>query len=558
MSPTIRHFLIFFTLLLVVYYPTRQAGFFSDFLGWQQSYNTQSFWQVLQADDRKIKSFYHLTHAAMWLMTWLFGFNGLAWYVVHSFLVALNATLILRLFIRLSQYFKFDKAELVGFLGLLAFLLSPYIAEVMVWRAAFHFPFAFTLQLWILHLVLNYYEKPQLKTAILGCFLFCISIFSLEYFFITPALAFAILLLLGLNDKTNFLTQKRQFAQNFLFFVGIPIVGIVVYTAAYFAKNGKLIAHGREDASSLFTNLNSYSTYGKYITKHLFFIRHLEHADKVAFFQFFNQKWVEWSIAALILTITVVGLYRFSRLSGFWKMLFASFCFFSLLMLPSVSQFFESILLSENDRYGFFPAPFLMLVLALLLSRLPRSLFLSVMIGYLILSFTLTYRTNSYWAQAGRVYWGLIDDFKWRDAKEDIVLLNVPDCLNGMCMYRSYDYISAFACVMDIYKGTKLFNKTHEAMRYNMTHESDGVYVVMDSPDTARVVFNQFGSWWMMKSYSTSDYEMPTFKVKQGDGDYKFILKPSPRPRIFLFQSGDKWHVLDTTKIGIVQGEKRL
>lgn len=40
--------------------------------------------------------------------------------------------------------------------------------------------------------------------------------------------------------------------------------------------------------------------------------------------------------------------------------------------------------------------------------------------------------------------------------------------------------------------------------------------------------------------------------------NYKFILKPSPRPRIILFQSGSKWHVLDTTKIGVSQGERRL
>jgi hypothetical protein len=553
MKQTLKIFLLFFLFLAVLYYPTRNSGFVTDFLGWQMAYDQQPFWQMLNGEGHNIKSFYHFTHILMFFMSKLFGIKGIYWYLVQSGMVAACGILVHTLFKKMSTLFGLKITEGISIIGILFWLSSPYMAEVMVWRAAFHYPLAFAIHIGYVILLLKYIEKQDKKYVFGSIALFIISLFSLEYFFVTPFLVLATLLFVVLNNRDNLALNKPLYLRSFAYFCLIPLSAIGLYVLAYHQIYGKWVPHGRQnDAPFLLADLNSYSTYIKYTVKHLTFTRHLDEGTKVMVFNFIAQTKNAITAAIILLSSAIIGLWRFKKMSGFSKTLFWTFTFYSLWLLPVVSLFFATLLLTENDRYGFTPSVFLMLGVALLLSKLPKPFFYGLSILYIGISLNLTYKTNQQWAQAGKVYWALIDNYKWQNT-ENVVLLNTPDCLNGMYMFRRGDYISAFADAYDKYKKTNILANTREAMRYNMTNGNDGVYVIMDAPNALRIVINQYGTWWMMRNWGVDNYENEDYKIVVGNGDYRLLLKPPAKKHTFLFHVGTEWKVVDTTKLNVAQ-----
>ncbi len=551
---SLKTFLLFFIPLIILYFPTRKAGFVTDFNGWQLAFDTQSFGQILNGDNHDIKSFYHFTHILMYIMSSLFGKWGLPWYVTQCALVSLDCVLILKLFKQISRLFNFKNATIIALLGISFWVSSPYLAEVMVWRAAFHYPLVFAMHLGYLIWTIKFMETHEKKYIYYANGLFVLSLFSLEYFFVTPFLVLSILILCALNSAQKFSDILKTYSNAFIGFFCIPLSIIGLYMLVFYAHYGQWVSHDRQaDAPFLFFNLDSYSTYAKYVAKHLFFIRYLEHSQKEAIFNFFSRQNVQIIALITILGISICGAVFFKRMKSYGKLLYWCFTFFSLWLIPAVSLAFSTLLLTEHDRFAFIPSVFLMLALAMVLSRFPRKIFYGLSVLYICFSMYLTFKTNQIWQKSATVYWALMDNFKWRDSKDEIILLNVPESMQGMYMFRNYGYKSIFPEVMDIYQRTNISKNTTEAMRYNMTDIDSGAKIVVDAPDTIRVILNQPGSWFIMKDWRAETYETPSYKALQREWDYQLILKPSPRKRILLYQMGQEWKVVDTTKVGIEQ-----
>lgn len=493
MKSQLKLFLFFFSVVFILYFPTRNAGFVTDFIGWQWSFNKQTFWQILQGEEHGIKSFYQFTHLLMFAMSRLFGMWGLPWLVVQSIMVAFAALSVYQLYLRMCRVFNFKNAENIGIIAVLSCLLSPYLAEVMVWRAAFHYPLAFAIHIGYVHLALSYYEQRRFQFVLWANVLFIISLMSLEYFFVTPFLVTATFILISLNDRTVLIKNKKILIKTVLAFIVTPLSCIALYMFLYTAKYGKIVAHGREDAFGLLFKPESYANFGKYTSKYLLFARHWLHPIKEQFFNFFSKPSIELILMCSVIGIGILGLLFWHRFKPKVKMIFWSYTFFVLWMVPIMSLYFAYILLTENDRYGFIPSVFLFLCVVLILSSLPKKIFYGISIVYLSISCFLTIKTNRQWKEASDVYWNLINTFKWSDA-EEIILLNVPDCFNGMYMFRTYDSNSAFAEAIDVYRGKNIASKTIEVFRYNMNEKKDGVRVRIDGPNKLAVIFNQFGS----------------------------------------------------------------
>ena len=554
MKKTAALFFLFFIPLAVLYFPTRNAGFVTDFVGWQMAFDNQTFLQTLDGKGHNIGSFYQFTHVLMYIMSALFGKHGLPWYLVQCAFVALDGVLIYHLFKKISTLFGFNDASIIALIGIAFWLASPYLAEVMVWRAAFHYPLAFAMQTAYVLCALTFMETQNRRYIYGANGLFFLSLFSLEYFFVTPFLILAMLILSVLNDTKQFKENRKTYLTATIAFFLTPLVGLGFYVLAFHASFGKWVSHDRQsDAPFLLFNLDSYGTYAKYVVKHLGFVRHWDSPQKETVFNFFSNHSNQIVVMLCVLTVSLVGLAFFNRLKGFGKTLFWSFAMFSLWLIPAVSLFFSTMLLTENDRYAFIPSLFLMLIFALFLSRLPRFVFYGLSLIYLGCSLYLTIKTNRIWQKTGVVYWSLINNYKWQDAEAEVILLNVPDCMKGMYLFKGYEYNSAFTPAIDVYRRTNLSKNTTEAMRYNMIDLQSGATVVMDAPDTVRVVLKQPGSWWMMKDWSAKTYETDSFKALVREWDYQLILKPSARKRILLYQKGLEWKVVDTTKIGVEQ-----
>jgi hypothetical protein len=533
---TLKLYAIFWLLLFVVYWQTRNAGFVTDFYGWMTNFDTLSFADCVNGKTYNIKSFYQVTHLIMYALTYLFRMSGLPWYVIFVSLNALNLVLLYKILTKTASKLHIENAETITILGLLMFMASPYQSEVMVWRASFHYLLGFDFMLSIIWFFLKYLEEPKAKYWLGAMVIFIISIFSIEYFLFTPFILLVFILFWHLNDS-----KQYDFKNIFIRFFLLPLLFIGVYFLMYKSVNGKWVAHYGASSENSLLSLNSFSTYAKYVFKHLFFIRYLEHKNKEAFFNFFNTPSVSSLILGVISVISILGLVYFKKISAKARLLFLSFGFFSILLTPVLTLFFSTLLLTENDRYGYLPSAFLMFGLALSLSFLPKRIFYLSSVCYIFFSFFLLLKTNRMWYHAENVRHHLVQNYHWWEG-ENIIFLNVPDDIKGMYIYRAPADFSGLAESIEIEKQRKIKARTFDVAQYNLTSINDGVSVKMPSRDTAIVTLNQWGNWWWRGGKGASDYENNVYKVQfdyNGCGNcYRLILKDTTMKNTLIYQVG--------------------
>jgi hypothetical protein len=543
---------LLFTITLLVYSITYQAGFVTDFMGWLHSFDHYTFTDVVNSEANNIKSFYHFTHILMYGFTALFGRSGLPWFLVFAALFSLNAFLVFTFFIKIFDAFEVKNGETIAWIGILAFILSPYQAEIMVWRASFHYLTAFAMMMGIVHLVMAYLKNPLPRYIYIALGIFVCSVFSLEFFLFTPLVVFLILAFLWLSFPDSFNLKKVFFG-----FVFTPLSIMSIYFVAHYFMRGEWFAHGRGAANLNILSLNSFSTYAQYLLKELFFIRYLDSSLKKMIFSSLTPPSVSWGILGIFFTVFSLGLFFFERFSGKNKALYLCFGLFSLLLLPVLNLYFSWELLSENDRYGYMASAFLFMGFALFLSKLPQIVFYAISIIYLGISGFFLLKTNKIWWESEQIYSQVTTSFKWWKADE-ILVLNAPDNYEGIPMFRVMDTEdSGIREAVEVYNKKDLKAQMVDVLQYNLTSPKDGVKVQVLAADTLVVTLNQWGNWWFHKGIGASDYETDDYKVKidfNGCGRcYKFILKNKRDNRVILFQNGGTLKEVDLEKIGVEQ-----
>lgn len=537
-------YFFFFFLILVVYWDTRDAGFVTDFLDWQTKFDTFSFGQIIHPTQDGIKSFYHLTHLQMYALTAAFGTSGLPWFLVFVSLFALNGLFVFLFFQKLFTAFDLKNGSEISFMGVLCFLLSPYQAEVMVWRAAFHYFTAFAMMMGYLLLTIKYLQKPNTKIVIDATILYAFSVFALEFFYFTPFLAAILLIFWQLNTSA----QMPKWKKIYTFFVGIPLSILGIYFLIYHFSYNKWIAHYGADAHKNLFSPEAFSTYGKYVVKHLFYIRYQENYIKVPIFQFFDAPNVAWTVLGIVIGTGVLGIIFFKKMNVISRFTYLNFIVFSILIAPAISLFFVTGLLSENDRFGYFASPFLFMGATLLMARLPKLIFRSSMAVFLGFSLFFLVKTTNYWFLSERIQTNLTKTYNFWDYDE-VLSLNTPDNFAGIPMFKVWDDESGIPKTLLAFQRRKIKGKIYDVQRYNMVNSTDGVHVKVNTPDSLTVLFNQFGTWW----WKEPTYETPQYRITEGVGGYTLKLKPTNLKRIVIFQAGNTWHEVDLSKIGVEQ-----
>ena len=545
---TFQLYLFFFLLTISLYWITRNAGFVTDYLGFQTDFDNHSAWSVINGDRYNIKSFYHFTHILMYSMAAAFRTWGLPWFLLFSALFALNGLLVYRLFDFLFKKCGFEDTNNVILIGVLFFLLSPYQAEVMVWRASFHYLLAFGMMLSIIHLALKYAENPQPKHWIWAILLFTCSVFSLEFFLFTPFLVLIVLIFLWLNAPRSF-----DFKNTFLRFVGIPLSMIAGYFVLYKATHDKWMAHYGAENHTQIISPEAFATYGKYVVKYLGFVRHFKHTDKEAFFNYFSTPSVSWLILGLVFSISIIGLIFLKKMSPRNKLIFLNFGLFSMLLVPVMTLYFSYVLLTENDRYGYMASAFLFMGFSLFLSKFPKWVYYGIALCYLGISSVLLIKTNRIWWKSEKVFTNINKIFRWKDADE-ILVLNAPENYNGMPLYRIWGENSGIQEAVEAEQRIKINARMIDVAQYNLTTPTDGAHVKVDSTNRVMVVLNQWGNWWWRDGKGANDYETDLYKAEfdyKGCGNcYRLTFKNSNPRRIVLFQIGNQLKEVDMSKIG--------
>ena len=520
-------------------------------MGWLHNFDNYSFSEVINSEPNHIKSFYQFTHLLMYGMTFLFRLLGLPWFILFSCLFAFNAYFVFMIFNKIIEDVGFEKNFMVPLFGVLFFMLSPYQAEVMVWRASFHYLTAFAMMLSVVRLALAYTENPKPKYVYWAIFIFACSCFSLEYFLFTP---FVVLIFLGfnhltqknklINQSTNQLTNKptNQLTGSIYSFVCIPLAFDALYFSVHHAITGKWFAHGRDATNLGIFSVQSFSTYGKYFVKELFFVRYLKLETKEKFFAFIDMPYISLFILFIGIGIIVWGVFNFTKTSAYSKLIFLNLALFSLLLVPVLSIFFSWILLSENDRYCYIPSAFLFMAFAIALSRLPKIIFYAVSIAYLLFSSYLLIKTNRIWWKSEKIVSNISKSFNSWEA-EEVYILNAPDNYSGVPMFRMNNDTSGVVEAAEVYQKRKFKGRAIDVLQYNITSPTDGVSVQKISQDTFVVTLNQWGNWWWKYGIGCGDYETADYKVKIDNACgrcYTLVMKKRKSGRVFLYQTGNE------------------
>jgi len=530
--------LSFVGLILVLYYPTRQAGFVTDFYGWQTKFNEGSFSDVFTTfgwhANQQVAVFF------LYLLYLVFGIHGWGWYLFFSFVHAWNGFIAFKFFKRLLVKFSVKHAAATSAIGALFFLVSPYQAEVLVWRVCVHYLLATLFTLLILTHTLNYLESGNRKFLWQIHLLFLLSLFTLEISLIIPILLIVLVLIWNSTVRSgkplwSYIPQLilPQFAGIGMFFLMNKII-LNQWVGHYGAAT-----HFNISFHDIFSN------YFRYFFKYLFFTRYLDEPLKTKIFGIAESQ----TGIDVLLSLFLLGFFAciifYRHLSNPLRMAGMSLIMFFVSLTPVITLYMVTLLYGENDRYGYLASIFFWMTLSILLSAITAKVFYPITALILGVSIFFLVRTNSWWSENSCIYYSLLNDFRWYD-KDEVVILNIPDNYRGLYMFRIYNEPSGFKEGLELIRKKPFNGKMREVTQFNMMTPNDGVNVKSDSLNNLTVTFNQWGNWWWWEGIGNSDFDDDQFKVHFDGISYHILFKELQPNYAIIYQVGHKWEEVNT------------
>ncbi|MCW3122625.1 MAG: hypothetical protein JWQ38_2117 [Flavipsychrobacter sp.] len=378
--------------------------------------------------------------------------------------------------------------------------------------------------------------------------LFLLCVFTLEIFYIIPF--FLITIALYYRYALNY--DKQVFRKTMVNFVAPQLLLLAIYFIALYATYKNLHVHKIELHESALTYL---SKLPKYLYHIVFLGRFFATEDKHAVYTVLE------SSAAIIAfyTLVVIGsgyvLVKFNKLSTSARTMFLLFVW-AMMTLAFVMplSFPDHSLLIFYDRYTYFANAFVyMLVVMLALKLKNRYIAYGIFVIYAGLNLYFTTMVNGYWKTSDIVNTRLLNNLPETGNKK-VLLLNIPENMNGAPMIGA-QADGEYKTMHEVYTGIPLKNQVIDVASYNMTTDTDGVYITVINDTTIDIALNQWGSWWWYeghgaKNYETADYSLTM--INKGRA-YRLVLKQPAESYALLYEVGDKWKAVDMTKKNGIQ-----
>ncbi|MBK9014600.1 MAG: hypothetical protein IPM82_11260 [Saprospiraceae bacterium] len=543
---------------------TAQAGFVTDFTGLLHRLDGATFGGVWTCFG--FPAMHQVTNFFLYFFVKWFGVGGIGWYLVFTSLHVANGfmgfVLAKKIFAKNGQSRPFVPALMASLL----FLLSPYQAEVVVWRVCFNFLFCTLLMLGSLLFLLKYLEGKKTVHLLVSHGLFVVALFTFELALALPLLALALYFLslpkatsesrmatkrdaevaFG-NDKSD-KERIRKIWQKIM----LPYALLLLI---YFLLN-KLILGGWAGHYGEAVHLNFdlriiAANCLKYFTKYLLFWREWPHGGKEWLVLFFEKPAVAWSglavgLLAVSWLIKTSGRYKTSptlvakklRLAGIGWLLFF------LALAPVANLYVAYVLNGENDRYGYLPSLFFFIGLVALLDFFPRWLRNGLFAAWLVVSIFFLQKMTVYWHQSARIVSSLLADFRWQDAPEVYVLAS-PENLHGVPMFKDFSRENlALKHALRYLADKPAAGDFYQVAQFNLTAPTDGFTASRDSTTGIfRLQFKQWGNWWWLYGMGLGDYQTAQYRFRtDGNGCRVEMKQWPPKPgAVFIVAQGDRW-----------------
>ncbi|MEO6132164.1 MAG: hypothetical protein ABIQ02_09970, partial [Saprospiraceae bacterium] len=259
-------FFIFLGVTLLSFIPSIGAGFVFDFLGWQKQYDHGSFEDIINCFG------YHGNHQFLHLVFYsfykIFQTQGLPWYLFFCTLHAFNGYLFYLVILRLVRQWGGTMSPALAALGALLLLLHPYSVEPVVWRVCVHYLLSFMEIMLVFLMFLRFLELGERKMLLGGCFVFAVSLFTLELSLITPlAITFCGLITYLISSGKKITLVRGSW------FAGALWALMICYLILNKFTLGSIVGHYGDKVHLNFDLISIVSTEMKYLVKHIFYAR---------------------------------------------------------------------------------------------------------------------------------------------------------------------------------------------------------------------------------------------------------------------------------------------
>jgi len=543
-------FCFFWIVTFLLYLPAARAGFVSDTTGWFQSLTEDSFGDYINRTRFSVKSMYQLTQFNTWLIYQVAGIHQWAWHLVHVTLHATVCLLLYKLCRKLFEDSGVNKPYLPALAGTFLFCVSPYASEVVVWEASFHYMQALLFIFGILLLVQRFQHSPAAKTAIWACFIFFLSTFTHELFYLSPILTLS----LAFYYRIVLHKDKRILRQTLLLFTLPQILLFVAHLLSFRLVYGNGVAH---IGSQLFN-----SPIGYFLVKppwcffHVFaWGRFFPREVRMAVYDVFRTTGGAIAFYGLLLFVCTVILVRFRKMDRYWQLV--SFLFLWLLIAQAilVPLWFPENLLVVGDRYLYLMLAFHGMLVALLLYKIKREWLkqgLLLMVAFISIYWNL--KLSKKWYESERVIRAIQTSPLIKPGKVK-VLLNSPACIKGIPMIGATAE-GEFLLMHNLFFKPAIKDTMLEVAAYNMISPEDGAHVEVMNDSMVKVTLNQWGTWWWRNGdFGATSYENEWFRLDLVDpGHWYYLILKQPAANYDLFyQKGEEIKVVDMAIRGAEQ-----
>jgi hypothetical protein len=530
-------FALFWVALFVLYMPAARSGWVSDTLGWLEAVRTQSFPDFVNRKGFSVPSYYQLTQAVTWCLYQVLGANRWAWHLLQLSLHALNATLLFTLLRGIFKDSKIGRAEMPAFIAAALFCTSPYVSEVIVWEAAYHFLQGLLLLLAQLHFMRRFLHKQEWYIGLVAVMLFGLSLFSLELFYLTPFLNAALCIHYRYALHWNSAQIKKAWLRIVIPQAGLLLcyfIGLRIFAGA---TTGRL---GNDWAKLPVT---------------YFLVKPQEYLFHLLGGRFLPQSWrsalylVCSSYAGAGIFYVGVGVVVMYILMCFRKMqlraqLISVLTVWLLLSVALVTPlWFPERLLIVGDRYLYVLLPPFFALLVLIAGNAIGKPLLKVLACLLLLCQILfACKLNCLWRESTRLTDRLQGSL--RDAPGRItILLNSPASLRGALMIGAGSDGEARLMHHLFFPGS-IGSPMYDAPAQNLLHPTDSIRIQVLDAGTIRVSLTQPGAFWQYGADVAHTFHERNFSVVVENPDccYTLHLADLPDKYRLLYQQSGIWH----------------
>lgn len=539
-------FLLFWLIAVVLYIPAWKSGFERDFHGWMEMYHYLSFKDALNSKTNDVHSLYQLTQLQLYFWTSLLGTSLKGWFLLHTLLHATVSLLMLKWLRRLLVDFKVTKAETVAWFATLLFVCAPANAEVVIWKASYHYLIALVIILSTLRMQQFYFSSGDKKWLWWLNILFLLATFTLElYYVLIPITPFMICLYFraGLIDSKR---MKNAFLFMFLPFCVLLGGHLLLFHAIY----GGWLPHVQQlSEDAIFSPVGAFGRMGSY-EFHLWGMgRYFPDSVRSKVYEWFAKPGMAWLSIGLYMLGAVILLARFRKLGGAGKAATILYMASGFTLFIILQFWLPDIFIYWNDRYLYLTSVFQFSFIALLIAALfkyQRKAFIMISCIAVIWS-GFTFYVSVQCRRAAKVFWGIQEKFEWKKQRKPVIVLDMPNNMDGAAIVYAETRLDVFNSHLYIYTGDSAQCRIQTVAGYNMVKNSDGVVTEVIDSTHLRVTLSRWGCWWWDGTHGAQDYENDLYQVHFTDPghQYELTLKKNPSEVIILQNNGDGWSVVN-------------